>query len=135
MIQELNLWPSVCKTDALTNWANHPLWTSLWDLHPWKSVLQTLPITALARDDGGYRGIRTLPSGATNLHAQKPIHYIPHHIQRDRTRTCNHWYPKPAFYHLKYSLIHSEDRGHAPQTLSGSHYLAGRFWTFQIYLP
>lgn len=29
----------------------------------------------------------------------------------------------------------SEDRGHAPQTLAGSHCLAGKFWTFQIYLP
>jgi len=28
---------------------------------------------------------------------------------------------------LQHSLIYSEDRGHAPQTFSGSHYLAGRF--------
>ena len=47
---------------------------------PMKKCFADTPITSLARDDGGYRGIRTLPSGATNLHAQKPIHYIPHDI-------------------------------------------------------
>lgn len=28
-----------------------------------------------------------------------------HLIQRDRTRTCNHFSPSEAFYHLKYSLL------------------------------
>lgn len=56
-------------------------------------------------------------------------------FQRDRTWTCNHLHPKQEFYHLNYSLINSEDRGLAPQTFTCSHYLAGRFWTFQIYLP
>lgn len=80
----------------------------------------------------GFEPSRLVPQ--TSMLKNQYIIY-PITFQRDRTWTCNHLHPKQAFYHLKYSLIDSEDRGLAPQTFSGSHYLAGRFWTFQIYLP
>ena len=83
----------------------------------------------------GYGGNWTLPSGATNLHAQKPIHHIPHNISERQDLNLQPLVSKTSILPFEILPDFSENRGHAPQALSGSHYLAGRFWTFQIYLP
>ena len=102
----MNLWPPPYQRVALTNWAICLyFWTSLWELNPWKRILQILPITILARDDMGMEGIE--PSLQVSQTCMLKNQYITYPItfQRDRIWTCNHWYPKPAFYHLKYSLL------------------------------
>lgn len=132
----MNLWSPPYQRVALPSWAICLyFWTSLWELNPWKRVLQTLPITTLARDDGGYRGDWTLSFSITHWHAETITTYTPSHFREMGLE------PITSSSQSKHATIcttpccFSEDRGHAPQALSGSHYLAGRFWTFQIYLP
>lgn len=131
----MNLWPPPYQRVALTSWAICLyFWTSLWDLNPWKRALQTLPIITLARDDMGTEGIEPSPS-VSHTDMLKPLQHIPHNISRRQDLNLQPLTSKASMLPFAPLPDFSEDRGHAPQTLSGSLYLAGRFWTFQICLP
>lgn len=57
----------------------------------------------------------------------KPLHYIPHHISGRQDLNLQPLASKARMLPFAPLPDFSEDRGHAPQALSGSHCLAGKF--------